>query len=266
MADTKLKKLDETLDQVQSVLDRTLESAEVLGALKSSLRLSEGLNGHAFREFARWLKDKRYQDIGFKTELDFLASHRSPMSKSQFFERKNVFAKEGEELFDLLNAVNVPLSTRKLLGKGDDVRIEGKHLVIGEARVRRDDWDGIARAFKLISDKADEQTRTIERGRKENKNLKKKLETEKAQPALTSTGNPFFGALLNVCGSFSLLAAEAERLSPEERDQRRKKVFKTIGEQLLRLDEAFGIKVPDSVKRASKGAPAELLDGWGDDD
>lgn len=245
----------------------------ILGAISGVQSVAESLNSQTIRGLQRVRDQELFTVFGFKRFDNFLnESPYAPMNYAKFNRKEGALKNEGDELFDFLNSIDAPLSKRRLLGKGD-VQIENKELVarVGaeEIRVPLSNTSRILTVMSRVVEQRNEQARTIERGKKQINSLKDKLAEEKARtrPGSGQSGAPFFDALLSVIGAMSLLATEAEKLVPEERERQRDEVFKTLGEQMVRLDEALGLVVPDTVKRGKGGpVPAELLKAIPDDE
>ena len=248
----------------QSDAAAAIDSARVLGAVSAIGRLGTGLAAQAFEEFERWLGEKRYRELGFDTEVEFLNSQMSPISKNQYFDRKKLIAKEGAHTFDLLNSLRVPISVRKLLSDGS-VKLNDDVLEIGEEKINVTDRTRVMELVQTLVAKEAEQQRTIERGRKELS--KRKDEVAELKGALTRGGTvnadaaPHTRALVSLLGDFQLLTQEITSLTnPDEKNRFVPIAMKHIAEARKQLETAIGFKGPKVNLGLTREDEQELLD------
>lgn len=236
----------------------------LLGAIRAADSIASALHSQTIRGLQQIRDQHLYRELNFSRFDDFLESEHSPMNYAKFNRLEKAIESEGDELFDFLQAIDAPLSKRKLLGKGD-VRVEGKEIVahIGddEIRVPLNNTARILGVLSRVVEQRNEQSRRIQRGEKQVKSLKAKVEELKSGGGNHAAGQGgFFDAQLNVIGSFSMLAAEAEKLPEDQRKEHLKAVREMVSEQMRRIDEAFGIQVPEQVKKRAVKVPAHLLE------
>lgn len=267
MSETKISKAE-----TEGVSPELRSALLIVGGVKAATSIAQAIQSETIRAVQRVRDQKLFIPLGFQRFDDFLdKSPDAPFNHNKFKQMENALKAEGDELFDFLNSIEAPLSKRKLLGKGD-VQIENKEMVarVGneEIRVPLTNTHRILTVMSRVVEQRNEQARTIERGKKQIDSYKKKLAEANNRPGNGPHESSFFGALLAVCGAFALLATEAEKLTPEERAQQRTAVFKTIGEQMHRLDEALGLEVPESVRKPGKGLPLseEMLKALDEED
>jgi len=238
----------QTNGQNQSDTAATIDSARVLGAVSAIGRLGAGLAAQAFEEFEKWLHDKRYRELGFETEVDFLVSPMSPITKNRYFDRKKLLEKEGAQAFDLLNSLGVPLSARKLLSDGS-VKVNNNIIEIGEGKVDISDRTRVVELVTTLAAKCHEQSRTIERGRKEVSRKKDEIADLKEQLAHGGTVNadvaPHARALVSVIGDLQLLTQEVAAITSKKEMKRFAPLaMQHIAESMKQLEAAFGFKAP----------------------
>ena len=122
----------------------TTESRErallFLGGMRAADRIASALSAQVMANLIAFEKEKMHEQMGYKRFAEFLdRSPYSPMTKHQFYKRREIFDREGEQVFDLMNEIGLPLARRKLLGRGA-VRVEGETVIVndgdGEMRSR----------------------------------------------------------------------------------------------------------------------------------
>src|SRR5262245_28360056 len=85
---------------------RVARHGQSLGAIKAICVLGHHLTSTAFREFQRFVEDndgEAWRAHGYKTLVEFLNSADSPMSKHEYYSRRDAINREGDASFDLLN-------------------------------------------------------------------------------------------------------------------------------------------------------------------
>jgi hypothetical protein len=244
--------------------DSVIDSARTLGALSAVGRLGTGLAAQAFHELETWLSEKRYRELGFSSEVDFLNSPLSPISKNRYFDRKQLLEKEGAQTFDLLNSLRVPISARKLLSDGS-VKLNDDVIEIGEEKINVTDRARVMELIQTLAAKDSEQARTIERGRKELN--KKKDEIVELKEALSQGGTasadvaPHARALVLVLGDLQLLTQEVTSLTNRKELKRFAPIaMQRIAEAKGQLEAAFGFKAPKGSLELSADDAQGLID------
>ncbi len=213
---------------------------QTIGGIKLADALANSLNVQLLRALEGVKEQKLYRDAGYSTFDEFLDTDpNSPMRYEKYRERINLLNAEGDATFDFLNSLAVPLSARKLLTEGV-VTVDGDTITVGLESARIDDRARITEIIRTLASKTAEQTRTIERGKKEHDNLKRKLDEAKRTAApLDSQAHPFGQALLATIGAYARLVTEARALSEEESDGMRGKAMELLAAQRRELEEAF---------------------------
>jgi hypothetical protein len=244
------------------------DALQLLGAIRATQTLGLSISAQSFRALIRFRDEKGHEALSFSRFDDFLENFpTSPMSKSQFYERLNAIEREGDDMFDLLNSMKIPLSTRKQLREGL-IRVEGEIIVLGEndkeVQIPLNDSRAVAGVLRDLAEKTAaqlkqiaKQSETIKKGKEELKAKQQQLDQSAsyAQP-------PYERALFNLIGAFTVLRNELEGLPAHERKQKRDYTLKQIADQRLLLEELFNIKAPKLSKKehdAGLGAVIEEL-------
>lgn len=266
MAENNIQVLSPVSDDAAEQLAMAIDSSRTLGAISAIGRLGTGLAAQSFQELETWLADKRYRELGFANEVDFLNSALSPISKNRYFDRKQLLEKEGAQTFDLLNSLRVPISVRKLLSDGS-VKVDDNFVEIGEERVDLTDRPRVTELLETLAAKTAEQTRTIERGKKEV--AKRKRENAELEEKLARGGfspvdsAPHSRALVSLLGDFQMLAQEVERIDDDKEKERfRALALEHLAEAKAQLDTAFGFTAPQSAREVTDD-DNELADSEG---
>lgn len=253
---TKLAKVDPQL------ADRDLDQMkarlwQIVGAIKLGNRLAESLSAQAIHALEQVRDEKLYLADNCSTFDEFLSKPDSPMSHDTFRRRVNQLKDEGDVKFDLFNSLNVSPGVRKLLA--GNVRIDGHHIVINEesgdavssTRISLNDPEAIATAISELKKKADEQKRTIERGKKDNEKWKRKFDEARDQLAkglsVSEDAAPHARALVSILGNYQILADECKALTNEEERKRFAPiVFQRLAEASKQVEVALGFEAPES--------------------
>jgi hypothetical protein len=176
--------------------------------------------------------------LGYKSAADFLNSPDSPFTKSKYYERINVLEAEGDENFNILNNMNIPISTRKQL-KAGNFQIDGDDIVLGDKRIPVSDRGAVVEALKGLAEKAAEQSRIIDRGKKDLDKWKRKADEARKNGHSDST--PFEQALHGSISSLVRLAAEVKELPEEERIQAFKELLRILAPTWNEVMRSFNL-------------------------
>lgn len=198
-----------------------LDAGELVGASRLAQKLADTLGAQNMRAL-EFLQDSRsYEAYGYKTFAEFLDNcPSSPMTKNQYYDRKKLLEIEGDQEFDVLNSLNVPLRHRKLLAAGDVV-LDGDQLIVGEKSVAIND----AKAVRKAIAQAVQRFETIEaksaKVEKEVEKLKARLEEAQANTVVKvsaeSVGTPTGQALVKLLSVFAELRYAISDLPAEDR-------------------------------------------------
>jgi hypothetical protein len=228
-----------------------------LGALGFAERLTISLSAQTLHALNHIKLNKTYLRGGYQTFDDFLDHDpHSPMKSEAFRRRWNLLQGEGDETFNLLNSLKVPLETRKLLA--GEIEITDDGIKIGGVETKLNDNDRIVELISKLHGKTLEQQRTIERKDRKLEQGEKDFEALKrraimANPDGTETGQ----AILTAAGSLARLREILEAAPDEEKLAVRESIFSLLSNSQLELSVALGIVTRAEVSEAK---------GQGDDD
>ena len=167
-----------TEDVKQKRKERTLFA---LGGIKAAEQIVasfvSAISSQTLRALEVFQKDRMYLDLGFDKFVDFLQdSEFSPMTKSQYYERKNLIDNEGDIVYDYLNSIGLSVSIRKLLASNDkEITIEGDFLVVGDEKLAIQESSSIK---NILLEIANDNRKLKE------ENTKKQLKLEKAEQTI----------------------------------------------------------------------------------
>lgn len=253
--------LTEHLDKhAMSKRDRALF---ILGNIRATDRIAKALGSQAMIAAFAFQKENLHADLGYPAFAEFLdESEFSPMSKHEFYERKKIFENEGVNLFDALNELEVPLKTRKLLGKGN-IQLDGETVVLidpatsEEIRFELKDKTRILETITALADSSADLRKKVESQKTKLDsadnlilNLSEEVERVKVSK-IAASENPHSSALMNLVAAFGLMTLEAESLSAIEKEQFATRTFETIAALMNRLSKD-GYNRKDWAKELSK--------------
>lgn len=237
---------------IQSKSDpRRDEFSRLLGALGFSERLANTLSAQNLHALDHMKREKLYLEGGYQTFDDFLDHDPfSPMKADTFRRRWNLLQGEGDETFNLLNSLKVPMEARKLLA--GQVEVKDNIITIGGVGTRLDDNTRIVELISLLHKKTVEQNRTIERGKKDVEKLKRRTdEAERRAINVNPDGTETGQALLTAAGALSRLREILTEAPDEEKQALREPIFELLRSNQLELSVALGIATKAEIKAAA---------------
>lgn len=232
---------------------------QTVGAAKLANQIVSSLGSQSLHALERIRDEKLYLGAGFETFAEFLDKHPdSPMGHDAFRRRINLLKSEGEFAFDLLNSLNVPINTRKLLAGG--IAIDGDEIEIAGVKCSLTDTARVKEIIKDLADKTAELQRTTKRqgkqlaqGQKDFDELKKRV--IHANPDGTETGQ----AILTAAGSLARLRETLEAAPDEEKLAVKESIFTLLRNSQLELSGALGVITRAEVSEV-KGSQGEVDD------
>jgi hypothetical protein len=230
----------------------TIELWQTIGAIKLADKLATSLSSQILRALEQVRDEKKYLAEGYETFDSFLNHHPdSPMSHDAFRRRVNVLKGEGDEAFDLLNALKVPLEQRKLLA--GQIEVTDDAVKIAGIETRLDDGPRIIELISKLYSKNLELQRTHERGKKDNEKWKRKaLEAEKNAISINPDGTETGQALLTAAGALQKLRDSLAKDSDEAKQAFREPIFELLRNNQLECSIVLGvISKSDVAKRKS---------------
>lgn len=241
----------ETIAQIGE--DTKQRALLLLGGVRAVNRVAENLSSQSIAALIEFQKEGLHEAFGFARFADFLdQSELSPMRKSEFYRRKELFEAEGGMLFDAFNASRIPSQTRKLLLKNNvAVTVDGDELVIEDQRVPVSDAAAVKDLVQTFHEtlrdrdateaklkkKVDDQAEKIRVGTEELKDLQKTVDA-------LQDDTPFARALMKAVGSLSDLSQQVRELPEKERLTRGEDDLKTVASLFFRLRESYGVSIP----------------------
>lgn len=253
-------------NNTDSVLKREAHDQvlRMLGALGFSERLTTALSAQTLRALDHIKREKLYISLGYQTFDDFLDHDPHSSMKSEAFRRRwNLLQGEGDDTFNLLNALKVPLETRKLLAGEIEVTEDG--IKIGGVETKLNDNERIVELISKLHGKTLEQQRTIQRKDKKLAQGEKDFEALKrraivANPEGTETGQ----AYLTAAGALSRLREILEAASDEEKRVMREPILNLLSTNQLEMSVALGVlkreEVPSNGQISIDDEDARLIE------
>lgn len=255
----------------------------LLGGIRAVHRVSDNLDSQVMAALIRFQQEDMHEVFGFKRFADFLDEcEHSPMSKGEFYRRKELFETEGGQIYDAFNAARIPLATRKLLLSGTTpIEIDGDELIIGDQRVESSNPNAVKDLVVAIAQELRAEQTERSKSDKKVSDLKQQLQSGKEEydelrrnlDAVTEQ-SPFERALTRTVASFLRLIDEAKTLPEADKKRRSSDDLKLLSGQWFRLRDAFGSSIAMADLDAGTEdhfldrAIAEVAkdDDWGDDD
>lgn len=242
--------------------ERDRERALLLvGGFRTALKIASAINSEVMRSLEVFQEGRLYQGLGFERFVDFLdQSEHSPMSKAQYYERRAILEKEGDQVFDLLSDLGVSIRKRKLLGKGN-IEIDGETVIIRdgdeETAIELKDRTRLLETLSALADanvdksaKLDKQQQAIEKHDEKVRELYAEIDAEKARRMAEYASDPHMIARLEMNLALGKLAEVAEQLSDVEKAQFRDAVLEELAGHRNRLSHAYlaaGSRKPSDV-------------------
>lgn len=221
------------------------EALMFLGGIGAINSLTDKLAAQTIRALEAFGESKAYENFGYSTFAEFLDdSPHSPMTKHQYYDRRNALAVEGDSTYNLLNSMGVPLSKRKLLTDGT-VHLDGDTLVVGEERIPLTDRRRVVEAIKTLAEEGARKEKKIAKGEEQNKKLKRERDDLKKSGATSGALSDYDTALINLLGAFSVLVNLGFELTDDVRLEKRGYTFEQLAALRLQLEEALGVHGPN---------------------
>lgn len=214
-----------------------------LGGMRAADRIASALSAQVMANLIAFEKEKMHEQMGYRRFVDFLdRSPYSPMTKHQFYKRREVFEREGEEVFDLMNDIGLPLARRKMLGRGQ-VRLEGETVIVkdggNELSIDLDDRARILETLSALADANAEKARRLERGREDYERLRRKIAAAPEENQAVGR-DELDRVTLSATAMLSALAGMLRDASEERREKFLEAHLNLLALQYHRVNEALG--------------------------
>lgn len=285
----KLQKLEEQqqLERWKLLTDEEKEARKeetllLVGGMLTVNRMADSLKSQEIRALEKIQNEKRYIDLGFEKFVDFLNSSYCKVSKSKYYNYKEILDSEGDNNFDLLNEYGIPLRTRKLLAESNygDIEIDGDIIKIGDDEA---DLSDLKMVKALIEKFSDDCRQLTDKSQKQTDNIKKlestiekgKAEVEELQRALEDAHTSSYDkALMTILLDFVKLNEEAQKT--EITASRREADLRSVWNQMLNYKDTLKKDfLLEDNSPATKNAKEEMDpkiyqalaedDDWGDE-
>lgn len=252
MSKTGLEKIKTEADQITTaavIADYAQTNKEdvlvALGALGGMSLVSRFIGVSKIKMLQNMRDEEKYVDFGCTNFKDFLETH--PLMKrfvgisyKTFNNLENQMKAEGEEIYELLNQCQIPLSTRQVLITNGSIEIsaEGDKILYGEEEISLDSPN----LKQALRDIAKEKTQLIERGEQADriiKNLQEQVKTGTAEyeqlrraSDAQASGTPYEQALTKAVGALVNLTLAAKEATLLEKTTRGRNDMETLWKQL----------------------------------
>jgi hypothetical protein len=226
----------------------------ILGGVRVADRIAASLGSETMRTLLRFQAEERYLALGYKDMVEFLTkSEYSPMTKHQFYDRKEILEREGDVVFNMLNDLGVSIRQRKLLGKGN-IQLDGDTVIVttdGEEEVSIDLTDrrrlletltALADANADKSHKLERQQKAIDGHGDKVRELHADYDRLRASKAADAGQDPHSLAVINLNFAYRALIEAVSDMSPIEQEQFVARDFQLIADLNHDLAAAFGRK------------------------
>jgi hypothetical protein len=217
---------------------------QMIGAAKYADRLRQQSESHLMQLLIEIEDEKLFPQARF---AEFLDEARIPgMSKSSYYRLRDLYAKEGADVYDHFFDWRVPYRTRKLLSSGD-VRVEGNEVVIGKERVKLSE----SKIVKSVLEKLVQEKLEI-RGELEAVEARLEASTDKLEKVTTehkelcrrvdavNETTPYEDAYMGLTKAFAVMTAEVRAMDPEARPDLAEDALQHFSDQLNQLVRVFG--------------------------
>lgn len=138
-------------------LEWMLRVAQMAGAATFADNATQAMNAQAIRGWEMFQQEEGYKAFPGKDGepckdfAQYLDKYRpNGLTKARYYDRKNLLEKEGDEVFNLLNSLSVPATSRLALTSGD-IEIKEDEIILGGKAAPMGDKKQIKALFKEIS-------------------------------------------------------------------------------------------------------------------
>jgi hypothetical protein len=213
-----------------------------LGGMRAADRIASALSAQVMANLIAFEKEKMHEQMGYKRFVEFLdRSPYSPMTRHQFYKRREIFDREGEQVFDLMNDIGLPLARRKLLGRGT-VRVEGETVIVNDGdediSIELGDRARILETLSALADANAEKARRLERGLEDYERLKRKMDA--GNDSGPGQKDELERVSLTATAMLSALAAMLSETSEDRREHFLNTNLNLLALQYRRVNEALG--------------------------
>lgn len=251
------------------------QANQVLGGLAAISTLNKMIGSQTLRGWQRFFEEEMHMTLGYKDISHFLSeAPQSPMTKSQWYERRIVLETEGDNTFDLLNSIRIPISARKALPPSA-FEVRDNMLCVTddkgqEFEVPLSDTKRVKSIINNIAREHSEAKKKLEQEAKKTEALSNRVkELSDAKPKLSNElATPHGEALLFALTALKNLTDKASDLTDDEAIAQRGNTLELIGVQMTELHAAyrFSLERPGTAapRKPRKPTDAEIQAALGD--
>lgn len=237
---TQLAKSERSVARDESVAKAWKFMGSVTTLQTMSQNLAEMFAAEAIRGLEQIEEQELFLYMGFDTFTDLLQSDHCFIGKSAYYERRELLHKEGEQLYDVFNGLEISLRKRKLLGKGS-LEIDENDLIFTETgeRVALTDRKRLLEILAIAVDANVEKTAKIEKGEADIRRLREKLFDAETESSPRSAIPDLDKAHMVASGAVAALADEISRLDARDAQQYLDGPMNLLAIQYQRLNDAL---------------------------
>lgn len=240
-----------------NTLEQRDRALMLLGGILTTHSLSQRLAHETIKGIALVRDESLYEALGFARFdlcLDILYhENKIAFNYKRFNEREKLLKEHGEEIYDLMDSLNFPISRRKLLGAGN-VQLDGETVIIttnkdGEETTEEIQLNDRTKLLQTLSALADQnflvsskQTKLVQKSEKDDetiKRLKKELDEAKNRPGEKSLQSLEFEAYMRASAAIDAWAEQVKKLTNDQKDHFAELYLDSIKIPLLRLQAAY---------------------------
>lgn len=240
---TQLAKSERSVARDESVAKAWKFMGSVTTLQTMSQNLAEMFAAEAIRGLEQIEEQELFLYMGFDTFTDLLQSDHCFIGKSAYYERRELLHKEGEQLYDVFNGLEISLRKRKLLGKGS-LEIDENDLIFTETgeRVALTDRKRLLEILAIAVDANVEKTAKIEKGEADfNRERERRLALEDGLVATNGSAIPDLDkAHMVASGAVAALADEISRLDARDAQQYLDGPMNLLAIQYQRVQDELG--------------------------
>jgi hypothetical protein len=230
----------------------------VAGAISAAEKISTAISAESIRTLERFAGEKHYESLGFNSLREFLdKSEYSPMTFHQYYDRKQLLEREGEQVFDLFSGLGIPISRRKKLARGV-VEIDGDEIIIhhdsGDERIPVSNRTAIMHTIATLADAVAVKSNELERQQRalrQAEETARRAYAEADHAKASSFADDHSIALAELLSSFKRLETIARSLPKTVCTSRSMKVFEAVAAAYSSLRDAYGLPplsaIPDNL-------------------
>lgn len=204
--------------------------------------ISRACSAEVIRALERIEAEKIYLDMGYERFVDFLNDNHCFIGKSTYYERLALLKKEGTQLYDLMNGLDISLSKRKQIGAGN-IEIQGDLVILKESqeKIPLSDRQRLLDVLVLAVDELAVKTKKLAIGEEDfRRERQKRLDLEDNAAAASSRSlTPLDKAHMAATGIVASLVDEIAALDANRCQAYLDGPFQMLAAQFQRVNDAI---------------------------